>query len=442
MTDTLIILAGGASSRMKNSIDSNLSPEKSAQANNRSKGLIEINGKPFLSYLLDNVLKAGFKNVIIITGENSELFRSTYDKNEEFVSLNIKFATQYIPKERVKPFGTADAVYQSIIQYPELKNKKFCVCNSDNLYSLEVFRLLRKSNYEQALIAYDRDRLLYPKERISKFAIMGFTKNYQLTEIIEKPDQGKISEYVDKKNKVVDLIYQDTENLRSNNLFKNLEVVIMAGGLGTRLRPYTNILPKPLIPFNKKTIIENIIDYFLKYDLKNFYISINYKNYLISSFFKELKPSYKIKFLYEKKPLGTAGVLQKLKNKKEKIFVVSNCDSLIDINLKDLIDFHKKNNFDLTIVSSSEIYKIPYGVCKIVNNRLSNIIEKPQSDFLANTGFYVVNSKIFSLIKKNQSLSFVELIKISLRKKKKIGVFPISSSNWKDLGQSINFEKK
>jgi len=202
MTDTLIILAGGASSRMKNSIDSNLSPEKSAQANNRSKGLIEVNGKPFLSYLLDNVLKAGFKNIIIITGENSELFRSTYDKNEEFLSLNIKFATQYIPKGRVKPFGTADAVYQSIIQYPELKNRKFCVCNSDNLYSLEVFRLLRESNYEQALIAYDRDKLIYSKERISRFAVMGFTKNYQLTEIIEKPDQGKISEYVDEKNKV------------------------------------------------------------------------------------------------------------------------------------------------------------------------------------------------------------------------------------------------
>ena len=202
MTDTLIILAGGASSRMKNSIDSNLSPEKSAQANKRSKGLIEVNGKPFLSYLLDNVLKAGFKNVIIITGENSELFRSTYDKNEEFVNLNIKFATQYIPKERVKPFGTADAVYQSIIQYPELKNKKFCVCNSDNLYSLEVFRLLRESNYQQALIAYDRDKLLYPKERISRFAIMRFSKNYRLTEIIEKPDQGKISENKDEKNKV------------------------------------------------------------------------------------------------------------------------------------------------------------------------------------------------------------------------------------------------
>tara|TARA_B100000963_G_C22625415_1_gene672082 strand:+ start:2067 stop:2891 length:825 start_codon:yes stop_codon:yes gene_type:complete len=202
MTDTLIILAGGASSRMKNSIDSNLSSEKSAQANKRCKGLIEFNGRPFLSYLLDNVLKAGFKNVIITTGENSDLFRSTYDKNKEFVNLNIKFATQYIPKERVKPLGTADAVYQSIMQYPELKNKKFCVCNSDNLYSSEVFRLLRESNYEQALIAYDRDKLLYPKERISRFAIMDFTKNYQLHKIIEKPEQGKISKYKDEKNKV------------------------------------------------------------------------------------------------------------------------------------------------------------------------------------------------------------------------------------------------
>ena len=202
MTDTLIILAGGASSRMKKSIDPNLSPEMSAQANLRSKGLIEVAGRPFLSYLLDNVLKAGFKDVLIITGEDSELFRSTYEKNKDFLELNINFATQYIPKGRVKPFGTADAVYQALIQYPELKNKKFCVCNSDNLYSTNVFRLLKESNHEQALIAYDRDKLLYPRERILRFAIMRFIENYQLTEIIEKPKEGKISEYVDKEKKV------------------------------------------------------------------------------------------------------------------------------------------------------------------------------------------------------------------------------------------------
>ena len=246
---------------------------------------------------------------------------------------------------------------------------------------------------------------------------------------------------VDEKNKVVDLIHQDLEDHKLNHSIKNLEVVIMAGGLGTRLRPYTNILPKPLIPYNNKTIIENIIDNFLKFNLKNFYISINYKNYLISSFFKELKPTYKIKFLYEKKPLGTAGVLQKLKDNKKKLFIVTNCDSLININLIDLINFHKEKKHDLTIVTSTEVYKIPYGVCKIVNNKLSNIDEKPQSNFLANTGFYLVNSEIFNFIKKNESLSFVDLIKLSLKKRKKVGVFPISSNNWKDLGQSINFKE-
>mgnify|MGYP001276597635 FL=1 len=202
MTDTLIILAGGASSRMKKSIDPNLSPEMSAQANLRSKGLIEVAGRPFLSYLLDNVLKAGFKDVLIITGDNSELFRSTYEKNKDFLKLNINFATQYIPKGRVKPFGTADAVYQALIQYPELKNKKFCVCNSDNLYSTKVFRLLKESNHEQAVIAYDREKLLYPKQRILRFAIMRFIENYQLTEIIEKPKEAKISEYMDKEKKI------------------------------------------------------------------------------------------------------------------------------------------------------------------------------------------------------------------------------------------------
>ena len=187
---------------MKKSTDPNLSAEKSAQANNRSKGLIEVGGKPFMSYLLENVCGAGFKNALIVTGENADLFRATYENNQSFSNLNIQFATQYIPKGRKKPFGTADAVYQALTQYPELKKKQFCVCNSDNLYSTKVLSLLRESESNQALIAYDRDQLLYPKERISRFAVMKFKENYQLAEIIEKPEEEKISEYVDEENKV------------------------------------------------------------------------------------------------------------------------------------------------------------------------------------------------------------------------------------------------
>lgn len=202
MTENIIILAGGASSRMKKSVDQNLSPEKVAQANQLSKGLIELGGKPFLSYLLDNILQAGFKNVYIITGENSQMFRRAFENNPDFVDLNIQFATQYIPEGRQKPYGTADALYHCIEQYPNLKEDTFCVCNSDNLYSLNALKNLKNANSHQAILAYDIDHLKYPKERIARFAVMKFDDDYNLTTIVEKPEPDKIVDYTDAHQKI------------------------------------------------------------------------------------------------------------------------------------------------------------------------------------------------------------------------------------------------
>ena len=166
----------------------------------------------------------------------------------------------------------------------------------------------------------------------------------------------------------------------------------MAGGLD-RLKPYTNILPKPLLPFRNKTIIENVISKFQDYGLNNFIISLNYKNILIKSFFKELNPKFKVSFLEENKPLGTAGVLYKLKNRNKK-YIISNCDVIFDVDYNDIINFHESKKFDITIVASVQRdIKGPYGVCKIQNNQLQNIIEKPEKNYLANTGLYLVNSK-------------------------------------------------
>ena len=142
MTNNIIILAGGASSRMKKSIDKNLTPEKINQANQLSKGLIKIGGKPFLNYLMENILKAKFKNIFIITGENSSMFREIFENNVEFERLSFHFATQFIPQGREKPFGTADALLQCLDQYPSLKKESFCVCNSDNLYSINALSLI------------------------------------------------------------------------------------------------------------------------------------------------------------------------------------------------------------------------------------------------------------------------------------------------------------
>ncbi len=273
-----------------------------------------------------------------------------------------------------------------------------------------------------------------------------FIKHSELSKIntSEKLKKLKINliPIVDKNNKVIDYI---SDNINEKNLSleinKKIETIIMAGGLGTRLKPYTNILPKPLLPFRNKTIIENIISKFTNYGLNKFIISLNYKNILIKSFFKELSPNYKVSFLEENKPLGTAGVLFKLKDKNRN-YIISNCDVIFDIDYNYLIKFHEKKNFDITLAAAVQKDRIPYGVCKVQNNRLQNIIEKPEKNYLANTGLYLVNSKVFKLIKKNENISFVDLINKAISKKMKIGVFPIPSNAWIDLGQSIDFMRK
>ncbi|MCV9930757.1 sugar phosphate nucleotidyltransferase [Flavobacterium sp. LS1R47] len=208
MHDNLIILAGGASSRMKKEVVlNNLTEEEIAQANERSKGLIGVgpNGRPLLDYLLLNAKKAGYKNIIIIIGEQGELFKEFYgnqDKNNDFHGLNISFAVQYIPEGRVKPFGTADALFQAVAQYPEMNTQSYSACNSDNLYSTAALLALRETNSPNAFIGYDRDALDFPSERISRFAIAKLDENNHLLDILEKPTADDLEKYKDSEGKL------------------------------------------------------------------------------------------------------------------------------------------------------------------------------------------------------------------------------------------------
>jgi NDP-sugar pyrophosphorylase family protein len=208
MHDNLVILAGGASSRMKKeAVTDNLSPEEIAQANERSKGLIGVgaSGRPLLDYLLWNAKKAGYKNIYIIIGEQGELFKEFYGskmKDNDFHGLSISFAIQYIPEGRVKPFGTADALFQAVEQYPELNSQFYSVCNSDNLYSAEALRALRETESPNAFISYDRDAMDFPLERISRFAIAKLDANNQLLDILEKPSEEDLEQYKDAEGKI------------------------------------------------------------------------------------------------------------------------------------------------------------------------------------------------------------------------------------------------
>ena len=250
---------------------------------------------------------------------------------------------------------------------------------------------------------------------------------------------------VDKKHKVVKIL--NWKNVFINVEKKpqqliNLPVVIMAGGRGKRLDPFTRILPKALMPINEKTIIEYIIDRFLKFGIKNFYLSLNYKSLIIKSFFKELEKNYKTNFVVENKPLGTVGSLRLLNKKLKTTFFLTNCDVIIYSNYYDIYNFHKKNKNDLTLVVSTKQITIPYGTCELdKKGMLKKIIEKPEYDLLVNTGLYLLESKIINLIPKNKFFDFNELINICKKKNKKIGVFPIDEDSWIDIGQWSEYKK-
>lgn len=205
MTDHLIILAGGASSRMKKEATSELSDEMVAQANSRSKALILLNNRPMLDYVLYNAKLAGYQKIYIVIGKEGDLFKSYYGKNErnnDFNGLSISYVHQVIPEGREKPFGTADAVCQSLEQYPELQQHQFVVCNCDNLYSTEAFKALSISKSPNALINYDRDALEYPIERIERFALTKVDANNYLQDIIEKPSSTASEKYKDHNGKL------------------------------------------------------------------------------------------------------------------------------------------------------------------------------------------------------------------------------------------------
>lgn len=240
---------------------------------------------------------------------------------------------------------------------------------------------------------------------------------------------------INKNNKLINII--DPKSLGKELIQKKIDlpVVIMAGGKGTRLQPSTYILPKPLIPIKGKAIIEHIIHEFSNYGIHNYYVSINYKSIMIKAFFSELNGDYKIKYITEKKPLGTAGSLKLLEKNKRKNFIVINCDTIIKTNFSEFIRFHKKNKNDISVISSINKLEIPYGVCEIdKNQKLKKIDEKPKVDFLANTGCYMINKKVIKLIPKNKYFDFTDLISLAIKKKYKVGVYPINNNEWIDAG--------
>jgi len=243
---------------------------------------------------------------------------------------------------------------------------------------------------------------------------------------------------IDNANHVKNVYFWDElfldKKLPPQNLF-NLPVVIMAGGSGTRLKPLTNVLPKPLIPIGEKTIIEEIFERFGNHGCNEFFVSVNHKAELIEFYLRNQQLPYRLNFFKEEKPMGTAGSLSLLKDKIIQTFFVSNCDIIIEQDYSEILDFHRQNKNEMTIIAALKNYPIPYGVIETGNNgSLLNIQEKPEFTFKINSGMYILEPHLLNEIPRNKFYYITQLINKVKNRKGKIGVFPVSEGSWKDIG--------
>jgi dTDP-glucose pyrophosphorylase len=273
------------------------------------------------------------------------------------------------------------------------------------------------------------------------------TKNYDLENVKELMLQLRIESVpvVDRKGIVLAVLTWDdvfAGHVEKHHDALNVPVVIMAGGKGSRLDPFTKILPKPLIPIGEKPIIEIIMDKFSAHAVKNFYISVFHKARMVKSYFDEANAKYNLTYVEETTPLGTVGALSMLKKKIKSDFFVTNCDVIIDCDYAELLAFHRERKHDLTLVVSMRHYVIPYGVCELESGgALKGIKEKPEHDLLVNTGMYIMNPQILNLIPDQTSFNIIDLINAAKAKKLSIGVFPIGSKAWIDVGQWEEYYK-
>lgn len=240
---------------------------------------------------------------------------------------------------------------------------------------------------------------------------------------------------------IADVVFFDESSVKVSKKL-DIPVVIMAGGLGTRLYPYTKILPKPLIPVGEKPIVEHIIDRFKAFGCSDFKMIVNHKKNMIKAYFNEQSCNdYSMDFVDEEVFLGTGGGLALLKGKIDSPFFLTNCDVLIEADYSDIYKFHSKNNNLITVVCALKHVTIPYGVFTMTEDgEIDKVVEKPTMNFLTNTGMYLVAPKIIAELEDNKSISFPEIMEKYRRAGEKVGVYPVSEDSWMDMGQLEELE--
>lgn len=306
------------------------------------------------------------------------------------------------------------------------------VLNEDN----QIIGSLTDGDIRRALLAGIN---INEKVEVAMNKKFHYIKNlYDLKKIKKmKEEDLKIIPYITKDNKIIKFI-----NLKTIKAILPLDAIIMAGGKGVRLKPYTNDIPKPMLELNKKPIIAHNIDRLISYGVKNFYVSVNHlkdqiKNYLN----KHYKNSdITIKYIEENQPLGTVGSVGLVEKFENDDILVINADILTNIDFEDFYSNYKDFHDDMSVATFNVKIDIPYAVLETNGKRIESFIEKPTYTYYSNAGIYLINKEFIKLIPENQAYDTIDLIENLIKNGKKVSHFPIRGY-WLDIGTVQNYSK-
>lgn len=218
-------------------------------------------------------------------------------------------------------------------------------------------------------------------------------------------------------------------------------VMLMAGGLGSRLRPLTDECPKPLLKVGSKPLLEIILENFLEYGFRRFYISVNYKAEMVKEHFSDgSRWGIEIRYVHEDQRLGTAGALSLLAERPALPLIVMNGDLLTKVNFQHLLDFHAEHRARATMCVREYDFQVPYGVVRIDNHRVLGIDEKPVHRFFVNAGIYVLEPEVLDLIPSGTYFDMPELFTKLIDRKDETTVFPVREY-WLDIGHMEDFAR-
>ncbi len=334
-----------------------------------------------------------------------------------------------------------------------ITSDKISIRDAIQLLDANIEKFLCIVNQEQILLGLftqgDMRKYLLNNDDMSASITKGMNKNpitfFSREEAIAHSKDNKplvVYPIVDTKGRLTDYyITGETAFKENKNPLENIPLVIMAGGKGTRLYPYTKILPKALIPIGDLTISERIIQQFTNWGCKEVYLILNHKSSMIRAYYEELNKNYKIHYIEEKEFLGTGGGLSLLKGLIHSTFILSNCDILVNADYDCILKTHLVQHNMITFVAASKNIVIPYGIISTSSDgQVVKMQEKPEMSFLTNTGLYVIEPQVIDELKNNEFIHITDIAQRYIDKGNKVGVFPISSRAWLDMGQFNEME--